>query len=117
MARLIKRGQIWIADLNPGYGIEIHKKRPVLVISGDIFNRQLKTIIVIPISTQVLPLGPEKILIEKHGSNLENDSAVLAVDIRAIDKDRLVKRIGKVSKQKMSEVEDTIKLVLDMEEI
>lgn len=112
MARLIKRGQIWVANLDPGYGIEIRKKRPILVISSDIFNEQLKTVIVIPISTQVLPLGPEKILIEKDGSNLERDSAALAVNIRAIDKSRLIKKAGKISKQKLLEVEEAVKLVL-----
>lgn len=112
MARLIKRGQIWVANLDPGYGVEIRKKRPVLIISGDIFNNQLRTVIVIPISTQVLPLGPEKILIKKGVSGLEEDSAVLAVDIRSIDKDRLVKKMGKISKKKLQEVEEALKLVL-----
>jgi mRNA interferase MazF len=114
MARLIKRGQLWVANLDPGYGVEIRKKRPVLIISNDFFNQQLRTVIVIPISTQVLPLGPEKIMIEKNGNGLEENSAVLAVDIRAIDKIRLVKKVGKISKQKLLEVEEVINLVLGM---
>lgn len=114
MARLIKRGQIWIADLNPGYGIEIHKKRPVLIISSDIFNMQLRTAIVVPLSTQVIPLGPEKILIEKNGTGLDQDSAALCIDIRAIDKNRLLKLSGKIPQIKIKEIEEALKLVLGL---
>lgn len=114
MARLIKRGQIWIADLNPGLGVEIHKKRPVLIISADILNQQLPSVIVVPTSSQVHPLGPEKILLGKNEAFLKKESVALAVFVRAIDKSRLIKRVGEVSSDKLIEVEDALQLVLGM---
>lgn len=112
MARLIKRGQIWTANLNPGYGVEIHKVRPVLIVSEDPFNRSLRTVVIIPLSSQVLPVGPEKVLISKKDSGLNKDSAALAPFIRFIDKKRLVEKIGAISKITLKEVETALKLVL-----
>lgn len=114
MARLIKRGQVWIADLNPGFGIEIRKKRPVLIISNDQINKLLPTIIVVPVSSQVFPLGPEKVLLPKNSAGLDKDSVVLAPTIKSIDKVRLVNKIGKLKQDKLLEIEDSLKLVLGM---
>lgn len=112
MAGLIKRGQIWTANLNPGFGVEIRKKRPVLIISSDKINQNLNTTIVIPISSQVYPLGPEKVLISKGSTGLDKDSVVLTVFVRAIDKARLIEKIGKVKQKQLLEVEDSLKLIL-----
>lgn len=117
MAGLIKRGQIWIADLNPGFGFEVHKKRPVLIIANDKINQNLNTTIVIPISSQVHPLGPEKVLITKGTTGLDKDSVVLTVFVRAIDKARLIKKIGRVKREELLEVEDSLKLILGFSEL
>ncbi len=113
----VKRGEVWIADLNPGYGVEIHKKRPVVIISNNLINNNSPRIIVLPFSTQVYPLNPGKVLIQKGEYNLEKDSVILASDIRSIDKDRLIKKVGVVPSEKMLEVEESLKLVLGMIEI
>jgi len=114
MARLIRRGQIWICDLNPGYGLEIHKKRPVLIIAADEVNRNLHTTIVIPISSQVSSVGIEKIFLPKNSAGLDKNSVVLPVLVRTVDKERLVKRVGKISEEKLGEVEESLKLVLGL---
>ena len=117
MAGLIKRGQVWTANLNPGYGVEIHKVRPILIVSKDLFNQSLRTVIVVPLSSQVAPLGPEKVLISKGDSGLKKDSAALVPFIRFIDKKRLIQQIGKVSSDKLIEIEESLKLVLGMTEL
>lgn len=117
MAGLIKRGQIWTANLNPGFGVEIHKVRPVLVVSENVLNQSWRTIIVVPLSSKIDPLGPEKVLIPRKSSGLERDSAVLAHFVRAIDKNRLVKKIGAIKKDQFLEIEEALKLVLGMIEI
>ncbi len=114
MARLVKRGQIWIADLNPGYGVEIHKKRPVLIIASDQINRFLHTTIVVPISSQIFSESIEAIFLPKKSTGLEKNSVILPVFVSAIDKNRLIKRVGLVSEEKLNEVEDALKLVLGM---
>ena len=55
-----KRGEIYIADLDPAYGLEIHKKRPALIISNNALNRALPTVIIVPFSS-IMPqeFGPD----------------------------------------------------------
>ncbi len=117
MARLISRGQVWIADLNPGFGIEIHKKRPVLIISNNILNNNWPRIIIVAFSTQIHPLNPGKIFIPKDTCGVDRDSIILTQEVRSIDKSRLVKKVGVLSKEKLLEVEESLKLVLGLEKI
>src|SRR3989338_7780868 len=112
MARIIFRGQIWIADLNPGFGVEIRKRRPVLVISNNTLNRNWPRIIVIPFSSQIYPLSPGKILIPKDICGIDRKSILLTKEVRSIDKVRVVKKIGVLPKEKFLEVEESLKLVL-----
>lgn len=112
-----KRGDVWIADLIPGRGWEVAKKRPVIIISANEINRISPLVIIIPISSNIPSvIGPERVLIEK-GSPLEKDSIALANQIRAIDKSRITKKIGTLSANKLVEVEDALKLVLGMIEL
>lgn len=114
MARLIRRGQVWIANLNPGFGVEIHKKRPVLVISNNTINNNWPRIVVLPFSTQIHPLHPGKVFIEKGLSGIDKESIILTQDIRSIDKTRLIERVGVLPRKELSEVEESLKLVLGM---
>ena len=111
-----KRGEIYIADLDPAYGREMHKKRPVLIISNNSLNEILPTIIMIPFSSIVpLDLGPDfvKFLNQKY---LNKESTLVVNQLGAIDKVRLIKKIGKISKIKLREVEEAAKLVLGITE-
>lgn len=111
MAKVIKRGDIWLVNLNPGFGREIHKKRPALVISENSVHITHTTII-IPISSQVpKTIGPEMVTIGKR-EGLDKPSVVLPLFIRSIDQERLVKRIGKLERAKLAEVEEALKLIL-----
>lgn len=109
-----RRGEIYIADLNPAFGREIHKKRPVLVISSNIVNKNFPTVIMLPFSS-IVPraLGADTIKVSKN-TGLNKDSVILAIQIRSIDKSRLVEKVGKLSGEKLIEVEDSLKLVLGM---
>lgn len=113
----IRRGDIWVTNLNPGFGREIHKTRPSIVISSNVINQHSVTLVILPITSQINPLGPEKILLPKENTNLDKDSAVLVSEIRAIDKGRLTKKIGTISLQKMTEIEESLKIILGLEEI
>ncbi|MBI2600385.1 type II toxin-antitoxin system PemK/MazF family toxin [Candidatus Daviesbacteria bacterium] len=109
-----KRGEIYIADLEPPYGREMRKKRPALVISNNTLNQILPTVIAIPFSS-IIPqfLGPDAVkFVRQRG--LSRDSALVINQMRAMDKNRLIKRIGRVSKIKMAEVADAIKAVLEI---
>lgn len=116
-AKVVARGQVWIANLDPGFGVEIRKIRPVVIISNNVINKNWPRIITLPFSSLVHPLIPGKVLIEKGEVGVERDSVILAFDIRSIDKSRLIKKIGKIGKEKLFEVEEAIKLVLGMIEL
>lgn len=112
-----KRREIFITDLDPGYGREIRKKRPVLIVSGDSFNQIFPTVVIVPLSS-IVPefVGPDVIKFSSQ-KGMEKQAALITTQMRSIDKDRLIKKISKISKQKMAEVKDAIKLVLGLEEI
>ena len=110
-----KRGEIFIADLNPAFGREIHKKRPILIISRNLLNQTLPTVVMIPLSS-IVPefVGPDVVKIKDPKIGLVRDSALIVNQIRSIDKSRLVKKAGKLNQIKMEEVEQALKVVLDL---
>lgn len=109
-----KRGQIYVADLDPAYGREIHKKRPVLIISNNNINQIYPTIITVPFSS-IVPefIGPDVVKFSGQ-KGLDKESALITSQMRSIDKERLIEKVGKISKRKMQEVEEALKLVLGM---
>ncbi len=109
-----KRGQIYIADLDPAFGREIHKKRPVLVISGNDYNQMTPYAVVIP-SSSVVPqtVTPEMVFIGKP-KGFNEKSVLLPLLMRSIDKSRLLRKIGTILPNKMKEVEESVKLVLEL---
>ncbi len=114
---VIRRGEIWVADLRPAVGYEVAKKRPALVISNNKIINNSPIAIVLPISSQLPAIyGPERIFISAEETNLAKDSVILTHQIRAIDKKRFGKKIGNISNSKMREVEESINIVLDLEE-
>jgi mRNA interferase MazF len=87
---VVKRGKIWLAALDPTVGSEIQKTRPCLIVSPPEMNDHLRTAIVAPMTTGGHPAGFRVALTFKRKRGL-----VLLDQIRAIDKQRLVKRLGK----------------------
>lgn len=114
MAKIIKRGEIWIVNLDPSLHREMHKKRPALVVSSDNIHEKTHHVIVIPISSQVPKItGPEMILAGRK-EGLNKQSIVLPIFIRSIDQERLVKKIGKLTETKLLEVEESLRLTLQL---
>ena len=114
MARLAKRGEFWIVNLEPAYGREIHKHRPALIISNDNINQNTYRSIVVS-SSSIMPVLPDPEIINLGKPKGFNEKSVLLpMLVRSIDKDRLIKKIGKISKSKLQEVEESLKVVLGM---
>lgn len=109
----IKQGDIWAIDLRPTTGYEIAKIRPCVVISSSTFNDTSSVIIILPISSQIPKIiGPERILLSKEGTKLKKDSIILVNHIRSLDKTRFSKKIGTIPKEKIAEIENSIKTIL-----
>ena len=103
----IKRYEIYFADLNPTIGSEIKKVRPVVIISQDEMNKYLKTVVVCPLTSKLHPQWRTRLQIKCVNKNAE-----VAVDqIRTISKQRLQKKIDKLSDSKAAQLR---KLIADM---
>jgi mRNA interferase MazF len=86
---MVKRGEIWLAALDPTVGSEIQKKRPCLVISPDDLHGHLRTLIVAPVMTGS-HLASWRIPVRFQGKS----GLILLDQIRTIDKQRLVRALG-----------------------
>src|SRR5205085_11517412 len=90
----IKRGNIYLANLNPTLGSEINKTRPVVVVSNDLNNEYNNIITVIPLTSNIRRVFKFEVLVLAGTGNLPKDSKIKVDQIRAIDKLRLGKEIG-----------------------
>ncbi len=105
----VKRGDIFMADLNPIVGSEQGGNRPVLVIQNDVGNLHSPTIVVAIISSKIEKSKlPTHVTIKK--GVLPLDSVVYAEQIRTIDKARLLRYVGELSKDDMIKVDIALKI-------
>lgn len=111
-----KRGDIYLLNFDPTIGAEIRKTRPALILQNDIANKFSPVTIVAAISSKFDdPLYPTEVLIPaKAPTGLSLDSVVLLNQIRTVDKKRLIKQLGKLSKTKMEEVDLALRISLGL---
>ena len=100
----IKRGSVFIADLDPTVGSEQYGRRPVVILSNDLNNKYSPTILVAPL-TKILKKTklPTHIMIRKNYF-LKYDSLILLEQIRTIDKSRLISYKGKVDSSTLEKI-------------
>ncbi|MEJ5378544.1 MAG: type II toxin-antitoxin system PemK/MazF family toxin [bacterium] len=111
----IKRGAVFLANLDPVIGSEISKTRPVVVVSNDKNNAFAPTVTVLPLTSQNLTkIYPFEVLLTKGKGNLPKDSKVKADQIRTLDKRRLVAFIGYLDQDDMRLMEEAIKIHLGL---
>ncbi len=83
----IKQGDIFLANLNPIKGHEQTGTRPIIILQNNILNKNLNTIIIIPITSNLAAKGKmTTYFLEKNVTNLNKDSVALLFQIRTIDK-------------------------------
>jgi len=106
---VIKRGDIFYADLSPVIGSEQGGVRPVLIIQNDIGNKYSPTVIAAAITSQINKAKlPTHIEIAASEYGLTKDSVILLEQIRTIDKKRLREKIGKLDDDLMVKVNDAL---------
>jgi len=111
----IKRGDIFIAVLDPVVGSEIAKTRPLVVVSNDLNNQFSATVTVLPLTSgKPEKIYPFEVFLSKGKGNLPKDSRVKADQIRTIDKPRLASRIGRLGPGEMTQIENAIKVHLQL---
>ena len=98
-----QRDEVWLVSLDPTHGAEIQKTRPWLIISPDEMNRYLQTVIVAPMTTAVR-FYPTRVPLR-----FQRKSGQVVLDqLRAIDRQRLLRKLGTVSASTAREVSTTL---------
>lgn len=111
----IKQYEIWIADLNPRFGTETGKTRPVVIIQTDLLNKHHPSTIICPITTNVkLEANILRVHLTKGLAKLKEDSDIMIDQIRSIDNKRLLKKVGVLNQEKIDIVKANLSIVLDI---
>ncbi|WP_207871719.1 MazF family toxin-antitoxin system, toxin component [Enterococcus sp. DIV2402] len=108
---MVKRGEIYFADLSPVIGSEQGGLRPVLVIQNDLGNHFSPTVIIAAITAKMAkPKLPTHIGITAAGTGLGRDSVILMEQIRTIDKSRLKEKVCRLQNDVMNSVDIALKI-------
>ncbi|MFY9150835.1 MAG: type II toxin-antitoxin system PemK/MazF family toxin [Prolixibacteraceae bacterium] len=112
-----KQFEIWIADLNPQLGTEPGKTRPVLVVQTNLLNKiPHPSTIICPITTNVKKESEIlRVHIRKGVANMHENCDIMIDQLRAIDNNRLMKKIGDLPVHLADMVRENIKLILELD--
>jgi mRNA interferase MazF len=110
MARIL-RGEIRWADLNPVRGHEQAGRRPVLILSHDVFNERSGTVIALALTSQE-PRAGFPLTLERKASGLTKRSWIKISQIRTLSVDRISQRIAKASDEELARVLDGLYEIL-----
>jgi mRNA interferase MazF len=111
----VRRGDVFLASLDPVVGVEQAGTRPVLVVQCDLANERIPTVTVVPL-TSYLRAGRFlfTVTVTATESGLSKDSAILVFHVRTLDKARLVRQMGHLEPQTMSRVDEALALHLGL---
>ena len=111
-----KRGEIYLTALDPTVGHEIHKTRPALVIQNDTSNRYSAITMVAPITSTIRqPLSPMHVLLPADpATGLTVTSVAVFNQVRAVDRRRLIRKLGAVDPQIQAQVDEAIRIAFGL---
>ena len=112
----IKRGDIFLVDLEPVVGSEQGGTRPTIIIQNNVFNKHAPTIIIAPITSKIYTREyPTNVQFLSLDSGLKKESTILLNQIKTIDKKRIIRKIGKLDSNLMREVDKALKISLALD--
>jgi mRNA interferase MazF len=112
----VQRGEVFLANLQPTQGSEQGGTRPVIVISRDAINKSSTVVVVVPTTDAAnkAKLYPSHVLLKAGVAGLSLDSIALGEQVRAINKTRLVKLLGRLNRAELTLIEAAVKIALDL---
>ena len=114
---MIRRGELYYADLSPVVGSEQGGIRPILIVQNDTGNKYSPTVIAAAVTSKMTKAKlPTHIELERGEFGLLKDSVILLEQIRTLDKRRLKERIGELSPLKMQKVDVALLISLGFNE-
>ena len=112
---IVKRGDIWLADLNPSRGSEQAGTRPVLIFQNDAISAFTTTVLAIPLTTNLRRAAlPSCVQAAKGEGGLTSDSVILCHQLRVLDKTRILRKIGTVNPHTIAAVERCVLFTLGL---
>lgn len=113
-----RKGEIYLVNFDPTIGHEVEKKRPALILSNNIHNCYSPLVTVAPLSSNVAKIYPFDVYILKNEANLNFNSKIMIIQLRSIDKERLIKRIGAVTNTEiLDEISEIIREHFDLKTV
>ena len=106
----MKRGEVWWVDFEPAIGSEVKKTRPAIIVSNDAANAAMNRVQVVPITSNVSRLYVFEAQVSLRGVR----GKAMADQIMTADKQRLKKRIGRISDGEMLALERALKIQLSL---
>lgn len=114
---IVKRGDIYYADLSPVVGSEQGGIRPVLIIQNDVGNKYSPTVIAAAITSRINKAKmPTHIELSAQDYGLSKDSVILTEQIRTLDKKRLREKIGKLDDKLMLKVDEALSVSFGLDQ-
>ena len=105
----MRRGDVYLADLNPVKGSEQAGRRPVLIFQDDLLIAATLTVLVIPFTTNLaMRKLPTCVFVPAAETGLREDSVAICHQMRALDKHGLIERWGSLSSQRVADIERTV---------
>lgn len=115
MMQLILRGEIYKAALDPVLGSEQGGTRPVLIVQNNVGNKYSPTVIALAVTSRMSKARlPTHIEVERGVAGLPRDSLILAEQVRTLDKQRLLCRMGALPAELMAQVERAMRMSLGL---
>jgi mRNA interferase MazF len=113
----IKQFEIWIADLSPQIGTEPGKTRPVLIVQTNLLNQiPHPSTIICPLTTNVnKDADILRVHLKKGDANLHQDCDVMIDQIRAIDNNRLLNKVGDLPEKLIETVKENLMVIIDLD--
>ena len=111
---VIRRGDIYYADLSPVVGSEQGGVRPVLIIQNEVGNRHSSTVIVAAITSKMKPKLPTHVELLARSNELTRDSVILLEQLRTIDKASLKEKVCHINEDILKRVDSALKISLEL---
>jgi mRNA interferase MazF len=115
----MRRGEIYLVDLDPTVGAESQKRRPAVLVSNDAANRTAErvhrgVVTVVPITSNTTRVYPFQVLIAAGEGGLDKESKAQAEQVRSVDVTRLSQHIGTLTTATMRQIDDALRLHLSI---
>ena len=114
---LIKKGDVFLVNFDPTLGAEARKTRPAVVVSNDINNAHSPIISICPVTSNVKKVYSFEVEVPQNVGGLDKPSKIMVNQTRAVDKARLMKRIGHLQSEIISRIDAALRLHYDLDSL